>query len=450
MKKTVNWDPPISLEPLKERKSLHEFQEAVERKLEKSPGGAIAVFNMRQFKYINESYGREKGDQLLASVISAMSQRSKKGELFYWVGGDVFYVFIDWWDRDYVRQRLESYLMGATKVSERILKNSQAAFYCGAVISNPESAAENYSLERMLTHVMYALEKAKEFPGNKIWFFDAELHEKELQENRVELQMQRALMEEEFKLYLQPKVDPVTRRLKSAEALVRWQMPETADGTLLSPGAFMPVCESAGFSSRQDQRMRQVAGNLLQSWRRQGIRPVPVSVNLSRKTLYEENYIRALEWVKKNYEIEDGEITLEILESVAFGNLERANGILERVRDMGYRISMDDFGSGYSSLNVLAKLKIDELKIDQAFLRGMEKGSREERILETIMKLAKDLDIPTVVEGVETVDHETLVKSLDCGCAQGYLYSKPIPAGEFTEKFMKNGGSDYRFQLTEM
>ena len=117
MNKTVNWDPPISLELLKERKSLHEFQEAVERKLEKSPGGAIAVFNMRQFKYINESYGREKGDQLLASVISAMSQRSKKGELFYWVGGDVFYVFIDWWDRDYVRQRLESYLMGATKVS---------------------------------------------------------------------------------------------------------------------------------------------------------------------------------------------------------------------------------------------------------------------------------------------------------------------------------------------
>ncbi len=450
MNKTVNWDPPISLELLKERKSLHEFQEAVERKLEKSPGGAIAVFNMRQFKYINESYGREKGDQLLASVISAMSQRSKKGELFYWVGGDVFYVFIDWWDRDYVRQRLESYLMGATKVSERILKNSQAAFYCGAVISNPESAAENYSLERMLTHVMYALEKAKEFPGNKIWFFDAELHEKELQENRVELQMQRALMEEEFKLYLQPKVDPVTRRLKSAEALVRWQMPETADGTLLSPGAFMPVFERTGFSSRLDQHMLQEVGNLLQSWRQQGIRPIPVSVNLSRRTLYEENYIRALEWVKKNYEIEDGEITLEILESVAFGNLERANEILERVRDMGYRISMDDFGSGYSSLNVLAKLKIDELKIDQAFLRGMEKGSREERILETIMKLAKDLDIPTVVEGVETLDHETLVKSLDCGCAQGYLYSKPIPADEFTEKFMKNGGSDYRFQLTEM
>ena len=447
MKKTVNWDPPISLEPLKERKSLHEFQEAVERKLEKSPGGAIAVFNMRQFKYINESYGREKGDQLLASVISAMSQRSKKGELFYWVGGDVFYVFIDWWDRDYVRQRLESYLMGATKVSERILKNSQAAFYCGAVISNPESAAENYSLERMLTHVMYALEKAKEFPGNKIWFFDAELHEKELQENRVELQMQRALMEEEFKLYLQPKVDPVTRRLKSAEALVRWQMPETADGTLLSPGAFMPVFERTGFSSRLDQHMLQEVGNLLQSWRKQGIRPIPISVNLSRRTLYEENYIRALEWVKKNYEIEDGEITLEILESVAFGNLERANEILERVRDMGYRISMDDFGSGYSSLNVLAKLKIDELKIDQAFLRGMEKGSREERILETIMKLAKDLNIPTVVEGVETLDHETLVKSLGCGCVQGYLYSRPISACEFTEKFMKDSQNGYQFQI---
>ncbi|HIZ78936.1 MAG TPA: GGDEF domain-containing phosphodiesterase [Candidatus Lachnoclostridium stercorigallinarum] len=460
MGEKVDWDPPISLEPLKERKSLHEFQEAVERRLERSPGGAVAVFNMRQFKYINESFGREKGDQLLAGVISAMSQRKKKEELFCWVGGDVFYVFIDKWDRDYVRQRLESYLRGAARVSMRILKNSQAAFYCGAVISNPESATENYSLERMLTHVMYALEKAKEFPGNKIWFFDAELHKKELQENRVELQMQRALREEEFKLYLQPKVDPVTRQLKGAEALVRWYMPKPdpdpdsnadpdpeKDYILIPPGEFMPVFERTGFSSRLDQHMLQEVGNLLRSWRKKGIRPIPLSVNLSRKALFEESYIRTLEWVKANYQIKNGEITLEILESVAFGNLEIANEILEKVRNMGYRISMDDFGSGYSSLNVLAKLKIDELKIDQAFLRGMEKGSREERILETIMKLAKDLNIPTVVEGVETLDHETLVKSLGCGCVQGYLYSRPISACEFTEKFMKDSQNGYQFQI---
>ena len=193
--------------------------------------------------------------------------------------------------------------------------------------------------------------------------------------------------------------------------------------------------------------MLQEVGNLLRSWRKQGIRPIPLSVNLSRKALFEESYIRTLEWVKANYQIKNGEITLEILESVAFGNLEIANEILEKVRNMGYRISMDDFGSGYSSLNVLAKLKIDELKIDQAFLRGMEKGSREERILETIMKLAKDLNIPTVVEGVETLDHETLVKSLGCGCVQGYLYSRPISACEFTEKFMKDSQNGYQFQI---
>lgn len=215
----------------------------------------------------------------------------------------------------------------------------------------------------------------------------------------------------------------------------------------MSPGEFMPVFERTGFSSRLDQHMLQEVGRLLYNWRKQGLKPIPVSVNLSRRTLYEESYIRTLEWVKENYQIDDGEITLEILESMAFGNLIKANELLEKVKNMGYLISMDDFGSGYSSLNVLAKLKIDELKIDQAFLRGITADSREKLILETIVRLAKDLNIPTVVEGVETADHEELVRSLGCDCAQGFLYSKPIPAEDFTDQFMKKGGCQYQFQI---
>ena len=444
--KLEKWEPEVSLEPLKDRKSLHDFQEEAERALKKFPGGTVAIFNMRQFKYINECYGRETGDRLLAGIISAMKQRKKDNELFYWIGGDIFYVFINRWERSYVRQRLESYILGGTKVSEKILKNSQVSFYCGAIVSYSGSKEENYSLEQMLTHVMYALAKAKEYPGNKIWFFDAELHKKELQENNVELQMQRALSMGEFELYLQPKVDPLTRCLKGAEALVRWRMP---GGVFMSPGEFMPVFERTGFSSRLDQHMLQEVGRLLYNWRKQGLKPIPVSVNLSRRTLYEESYIRTLEWVKVNYQIDDGEITLEILESMAFGNLIKANELLEKVKNMGYLISMDDFGSGYSSLNVLAKLKIDELKIDQAFLRGITADSREKLILETIVRLAKDLNIPTVVEGVETADHEELVRSLGCDCAQGFLYSKPVASKDFTDQFMKKGGCQYKFQISK-
>lgn len=444
--KLEKWEPEVSLEPLKDRKSLHDFQEEAERALKKFPGGTVAIFNMRQFKYINECYGRETGDRLLAGILSAMKQRKKDNELFYWIGGDIFYVFINRWERSYVRQRLESYILGGTKVSEKILKNSQVSFYCGAIVSYSGSKEENYSLEQMLTHVMYALAKAKEYPGNKIWFFDAELHKKELQENNVELQMQRALSMGEFELYLQPKVDPLTRCLKGAEALVRWRMP---GGVFMSPGEFMPVFERTGFSSRLDQHMLQEVGRLLYNWRKQGLKPIPVSVNLSRRTLYEESYIRTLEWVKENYQIDDGEITLEILESMAFGNLIKANELLEKVKNMGYLISMDDFGSGYSSLNVLAKLKIDELKIDQAFLRGITADSREKLILETIVRLAKDLNIPTVVEGVETADHEELVRSLGCDCAQGFLYSKPVASKDFTDQFMKKGGCQYKFQISK-
>ena len=126
--KLEKWEPEVSLEPLKDRKSLHDFQEEAERALKKFPGGTVAIFNMRQFKYINECYGRETGDRLLAGIISAMKQRKKDNELFYWIGGDIFYVFINRWERSYVRQRLESYNLGGTKVSEKILKNSQVSF----------------------------------------------------------------------------------------------------------------------------------------------------------------------------------------------------------------------------------------------------------------------------------------------------------------------------------
>ena len=246
------------------------------------------------------------------------------------------------------------------------------------------------------------------------------------------LHMHAALRAKEFELYLQPKVDVSTGRLANAEALVRWRR----DGRLLSPGLFIPIFEKTGFSFYLDRYMLQEVGKLIRGWRERGIAPIPVSVNQTKITFYNETYINYLKWIKETYGIPDGGMILEILESMAVDNLGEANRILDEARSLGCRISMDDFGSGYSSLNVLAKLKLDELKIDQTFLRNMGPEGKERIILQMIIDLSRRFGISTVVEGVETREQESMVRSMGCSLGQGYLYSRPLPAKEFTERFM--------------
>lgn len=424
--------------------NFYRFQELAGEYLQADQGGTIAVLNVRQFKFINEIFGRDTGDQLLKAVAQVLTACQENEKLVCRESGDIFYLYFSQWDREKIRKQLEMLMEKISSASKRILKEFRASFYCGAVISRPDPPKEHYTLNQMLTHVMYALAKAKEYSGDKIWFFDAELHQKEIQENNVELHMHQALENGEFKLYLQPKVDLETHRLHSAEALVRWQLP---DQRVLPPGQFIPIFERNGFCRRLDRYMLRQAGALLADWRDQGLEPVPISVNQSRKTMYEENYMGLLKEIKETCCIPDQYITLEILESMAFDNLAEANRLLGEMKNLGFKISMDDFGSGYSSLNVLAKLKIDELKIDQGFLRGMSPHGNEKMILEMIVKLSRQMHISTVAEGVETLEHDRLARSMGCCYGQGYLYSRPIPAGEFTEKYMKQGKDPFQFPV---
>lgn len=175
----------------------------------------------------------------------------------------------------------------------------------------------------------------------------------------------------------------------------------------------------------------------LKNWKDAGIPVLPISINQSKLLFYESDYVEKLCEITEKYQVSSEWITLEVLEGLAAENIEELNTTIERLHEKGFRVSMDDFGNGYSSLNTLSGLHIDELKLDRMFLLGMKKenADRQALLMEYVVKLAKAMNVTTVVEGVETKENEELIKRLDCDFGQGYLYSRPIPLEEFIEKY---------------
>ena len=288
------------------------------------------------------------------------------------------------------------------------------------------------------THTMFALEKARSLPRNSIWFYDLNLHQEEILQNYVESHMNQALENGEFKMYLQPKFDLRTGRLSGAEALVRWIR---GDGKVIYPGQFIPIFESNGFCAVLDMYMTEQVCRLIRKWLDQGIRPIPVSVNHSKILFYETDYVGRMEKLIEKYETPARWITLEILEGLAMENIDKLNQVIASLKEIGFRISMDDFGSGYSSLNTLGKLDIDELKLDKGFMEGIDGTDQQKQkiILEHIIMISSSLEISTVAEGIETKENEQMIQELGCDFGQGYYYCRPIPAEEFHEKYMQKG-----------
>lgn len=306
--------------------------------------------------------------------------------------------------------------------------------YCGAVISDERVVL--YDLEQMMTHVMFALEKARETHQNNVWFFDTRLHEKERMDNYVEGHMYQALDDEEFRLHLQLKKDLKNGHTAGAEALVRWIR---GDGTTIYPDQFIPVFEENGFCTKLDMYMVEKVCLCIRDWIDRGLEPIPVSVNQSKAVLYQTDYVQKLCGVIEKYRIPEKYITLEILEGAALENAEDFNRTLCILRKKGFRISLDDFGSGYSSLNTLGSLQIDELKLDRGFLNDIADGkdSKSKIIMEQVVELSKKLNIQTVVEGVETEENDRMIREWGCDLGQGYYYARPISAEEFTERYIK-------------
>lgn len=412
-------------------KNLTYFNRRLSRCLESGSAVSVVALNVHQFKFINEIFGREYADRLLIEIKEVLDKNMETGEFFARDRADLYYLCLMEQDREKILGRLQQIMDEIVDISSHHHNNYRILLYCGVVIQEEEK-----DVTPLMTHVMFALTTARGSYENNVWFYDSQLHEKEKIENYVETHMHQALQDGEFKMFLQPKTDLKTGRLRSAEALVRWIR---EDGSMIYPDQFIPLFENNGFCAKLDLYMVECACRQIREWMDSGMEPIGISVNQSKLLFYEKDYIEVMTELKERYGIPDQLITLEILEGLATENVEELNRKIGILRGQGFRISLDDFGSGYSSLNVLGNLRIDELKLDRGFLleASDKRNTRFRAVMEEIVQLTKRLRISTVVEGIETASNEQFCCEIGCDQGQGYYYSRPLAREDFNRQYMK-------------
>lgn len=412
------------------------FCKLVEQRIGQRSSGALIALNIHNFKYVNDTYGTQRADQLLCRIADILSGNLKDGELLCRPSADCFYLYVfDYLPKD-VNSRVEGLQAQLKVMAEDLLDGYQISIYWGAVSSATSPDISN--TQTNLNCLMVALAHAKKAGGSTVCMYDDSMHQEEQLRQYIETNMYRALDEEEYQVYLQPKKNLRTGEIDSAEALVRWQ---TKERGLIFPNQFIPLFEQNGFCKELDLYMLEKSCQILRNWMDDGIAPITISINQTESLFVSDEYVEKLLEITSRYQISPQYIVLEILEGLAFENIEEFNNTIARLNDAGFQVSMDDFGSGYSSLNTLGKLNIDNIKLDRMFLMDLREDHRRSQyeVMSLIFAMAKRLDIETVTEGVETKEDEDLIVSMGCDYGQGYYYSKPIPVDEFCYTFLKRG-----------
>jgi EAL domain-containing protein (putative c-di-GMP-specific phosphodiesterase class I) len=268
----------------------------------------------------------------------------------------------------------------------------------------------------------------------KIAFFNIEMSKQKIWERKVEDDMERALMNKEFQVYLQPKFSTGEETLGGAEALVRWIHPTEG---FVPPNRFIPIFEQNGFILKLDDFMLEEVAKQQAKWISEGWQVVPISVNVSRAHFTREDLAEHISEIVDRYQVPHEVIELELTESAFFDDKEMLLSTVKKLRDAGFSVSMDDFGAGYSSLNSLKELSLDVLKIDADFFRGSDSLERGMLIVTEVINLAKKLNMKIVAEGIESREQVDFLKEQECDLIQGYYFAKPMPLSEF-EKNYKN------------
>ena len=383
---------------------------------------AVCFLDLDSFKSINDLYGHATGDQLLVAITNRLRSALRAEDTLARLGGDEFVLLLS---------DLHS-LDECTLILERVLATIQLDTQCGehllritASIGVSLYPEDNADPDTLLRHADQAMYFAKNAGKNRYQLFDP-ISAQRAQSHRRQLEtLGQALLQEEFVLYYQPKVDLNDGTLCGVEALIRWQHPERG---LLPPAEFLPFIEGSHLETNFGEWVLHTALAQAALWLTQGL-TIPISVNISANHLLTAGFAAFLQTLLlANPEINPALLELEVLESAAIADIDQAIVILQRCRQLGVHFSLDDFGTGYSSLTYLRKLPIDTLKIDQSFVRNMLIDSDDLGIVESVIQLANAFNRQVIAEGVESREHGLKLRELGCRFAQGYGIARPMPA----------------------
>lgn len=404
------------------------FYRHAEEMLAKNPDVQydILVSNIEHFKMINSKYGVKVGDELLKCIAQHHLECVGADGVCGRLGADTFVA---------LRKKREPR-------SQEVVGESFMETYKNAPVKNFAMQYGLYhiddreiSVSEMCDCAQLALATIKYKYGVYYAIYDDSIRQKFLRENQLSDHMERALEERQFLVYMQPKHEIESEKIAGAEALVRWIHPELG---FISPGEFIPLFERNGFITKLDRYVLEEVCRVLHGWIKSGTQAIPVSVNVSRADFEDNDLPELINTMVEKYEIPHELLHFEVTESAYTDNPQQIISAVSTLRDMGFLIEMDDFGSGYSSLNMLSELPIDILKLDMRFVQktgNLSIGSKRS-ILSFIVSLSKWLQFPTIAEGVETKEDVDLLKSMGCNYIQGYYFAKPMPVKDF-ETYMQ-------------
>lgn len=383
---------------------------------------AIVRFDIESFKIINQLFGTSEGDSILKFIAVKLQEIIEpiKNGTYCRITSDLFAFSIPYESEELLNSIIDT-LVAAVKMYPL---NFDITLSFGIYI------AENseYSVRHMLDRAGVAQKATKNNYKSHVSYFDEALREQEEIEITIVSEMKRALENGEFKIYLQPKVDMRTGEIIGSEALVRWVHPEKG---LISPRSFIPIFENNGFITELDYYIFATVSKQLDKWRNEGLPILPVSVNVSRADLYDPNLFPNIVKIVDTYNIPHEFIEFELTESSFISDNHKLVELTYNLQKGGFHVLMDDFGSGYSSLNSLKDIKVDVLKIDINFLPTSTSDERAGKILTSVVSMANALDLKVVVEGVETREQADFLISIGAYEAQGYYFFRPMPVEEY-------------------
>ncbi|MGZ4134850.1 MAG: sensor domain-containing protein, partial [Tumebacillaceae bacterium] len=386
---------------------------------------AILFLDMDRFKYINDTFGHPFGDLMLKVIGGRLQECIGDRGMLARMGGDEFTILLE-------------NVNGAERMTQ-MAEDILAQFRDPIVIDDHEllltpsigiavAPFDGEDADSLMKHADAAMYRAKEHGGNRYEFYTSAISVDHYERILLENDLRRALERTEFVLHYQPKIDAITRRIVSMEALVRWQRPGYG---MVSPGLFIPLAEETGLILALGEWVLREACRQNKEWQDMGFAPLRVAVNVSAKQFHQSNVVDMIHRVLEETGLDPEWLEIEITESTIMKNAEGVIATVQQLKRMGVHIAIDDFGTGYSSLGYLRRFHLNTLKVDRSFLLDVLEDSENTIIVSAIINLAHNLKLNVVAEGVETEEQLAFLIELGCDEVQGYLFSPPISAERF-------------------
>ncbi|ALO46441.1 bifunctional diguanylate cyclase/phosphodiesterase [Pseudohongiella spirulinae] len=393
---------------------------------------AVLFIDLDRFKNVNDTFGHNTGDQLLAAVANRLKEPLRESDIVARLGGDEFVVLLN---RVSERDKALHIAENILKTFSQPIKMDDREFLIGGSIGISLFGEDARNEEEVMNHADTAMYAAKETGRNNVQCYSARLHQHSQERANLAVQLRHALANGQLSLYYQAKLSIDEGRVVGVEALMRWHHPELGE---ISPAQFIPIAEDNGMIVPLGEWALETALQQLSEWDALGLPPLHMAVNLSARQFNSPDLRKQIKSALTNSGIAAHRLELEITESLVVQNPDTSIALMKKIQGMGVRFALDDFGTGYSSLGQLRHYPIDTLKIDRAFVRDLAISREDQAISKAIISMGKTLGLTVVAEGVENVDQLNFLRSYQCDHTQGFYCHRPAPAGQFVSWYRQH------------